>query len=240
MKFTSNIHPMIYLGHVHFQAKSQGRPGHLKFLSCPLHGGLPIWQFSFIFFTNINPWGNNVLTTISRPKSQRSRSHRTFKFLLYLFLLCPLRGYRTMDGADTVKTDTAKTIWPILFIYCTRGRHVTQQFLVKGQSHKVLQIFCPQWWNWLQTCSCPHYIITFLSLSAFCTSDWIPGRGYASSDALWISVFVDTLRPKQNSLHFPYDIFKCIYLNENVWISIRISLRYVPKGPFNNIPALVR
>ena len=123
MKFTSNIHPMIYLGHVHFQAKSQSRPGHLKFLSCPLHGGLPIWQFSFTFFTNINPWGNNVLTTISRPKSQRSRSHRTFKFLLYLFLLCPLRGYWTMDGADTVKTDTAKTIWPILFIYCTSTTH---------------------------------------------------------------------------------------------------------------------
>ena len=34
-------------------------------------------------------------------------------------------------------------------------------------------------------------------------------------------------------------IFKCIFLNENVWIPIKISLKFVPKGPINNIPALV-
>ena len=39
---------------------------------------------------------------------------------------------------------------------------------------------------------------------------------------------------------FPDDIFKCIFLNENVWISIKISLKFVPKGPINNIPALVQ
>ena len=31
------------------------------------------------------------------------------------------------------------------------------------------------------------------------------------------------------------DIFKCIFLNENIWISIRISVKFVPKGPINNI-----
>ena len=36
------------------------------------------------------------------------------------------------------------------------------------------------------------------------------------------------------------DIFKCIFLNENVWISIKISLKFVPKGLINNIPALVQ
>ena len=39
--------------------------------------------------------------------------------------------------------------------------------------------------------------------------------------------------------HFPGDIFKCIFLNENVLISIKISLKFVPKGQINNIPALV-
>ena len=29
-------------------------------------------------------------------------------------------------------------------------------------------------------------------------------------------------------------------MNENAWISIKISLKYVPKGPINNIPALVQ
>ena len=35
-------------------------------------------------------------------------------------------------------------------------------------------------------------------------------------------------------------IFKCIFLNENVLIPIEISLKFVPKGPINNIPALVQ
>ena len=35
------------------------------------------------------------------------------------------------------------------------------------------------------------------------------------------------------------NIFKYIYLNENVWIPIKISLKFVPKGGINNIPALV-
>ena len=34
--------------------------------------------------------------------------------------------------------------------------------------------------------------------------------------------------------------FKCIFLNENVWILIKISLKFVPKCPVNNIPALVQ
>ena len=39
---------------------------------------------------------------------------------------------------------------------------------------------------------------------------------------------------------FPDDIFKWIFLNENVWISINISLNFVPRGPINNIPTLVQ
>ena len=51
---------------------------------------------------------------------------------------------------------------------------------------------------------------------------------------------VNTLRPRQNGCHFPDDIFKWIFLNENVWISIKISLKFVPTGPINNIPTLVQ
>ena len=46
---------------------------------------------------------------------------------------------------------------------------------------------------------------------------------------------VNTLRPRQNGRHFPDDIFECIFLNENVFISIKISLKFVPKGQINNI-----
>ena len=50
----------------------------------------------------------------------------------------------------------------------------------------------------------------------------------------------NTLRPRQNGRHFADDIFKCIFLNKNVWIPIKISMKFVPKGPINNIPALVQ
>ena len=50
----------------------------------------------------------------------------------------------------------------------------------------------------------------------------------------------NSLRPRQNGRHFADDIFKCIFLNENVWIRIKISLKCVSKGPINNIPALIQ
>ena len=50
----------------------------------------------------------------------------------------------------------------------------------------------------------------------------------------------NTLRPRQNGRHFPDNIFKYILLNENIWIWIKISLKFVPKGSINNIPALVQ
>ena len=52
--------------------------------------------------------------------------------------------------------------------------------------------------------------------------------------------WVNTLRPRQNVRHFPDDIFKRIFLNQNVRIPINISLEFVPKGPINKIPTLVQ
>ena len=50
----------------------------------------------------------------------------------------------------------------------------------------------------------------------------------------------NTLRPRQNGRHFADDVFKCNFLNENAWIPIKISLKFVPEGSINNIPALVQ
>ena len=55
-----------------------------------------------------------------------------------------------------------------------------------------------------------------------------------------ITSHFNTFRPRQNGRHFAADIFKCIFLNENVWISIKISLKFVHRGPINNIAALVQ
>ena len=48
------------------------------------------------------------------------------------------------------------------------------------------------------------------------------------------------MRPRQDGRYFADDVLKCIFLNENVWIPIKISLKFVPKDPINNIPALVQ
>ena len=45
--------------------------------------------------------------------------------------------------------------------------------------------------------------------------------------------------PEQNGHYFPDDNFKCIFVNENLYILIKISLKFVPKVPIDNNPALV-
>ena len=42
---------------------------------------------------------------------------------------------------------------------------------------------------------------------------------------------------RDKSCHFADDIFKLFFLNENVWILIKITLKFVSKGQINNNPA---
>ena len=64
--------------------------------------------------------------------------------------------------------------------------------------------------------------------------------GSLSSYGVTRSQWINTLRPRQNGRLFADDTFKRIFLNENVGISIKISLKFVHKGPINNILALVQ
>ena len=45
--------------------------------------------------------------------------------------------------------------------------------------------------------------------------------------------------PGQNIHYFADDIFRCIFVNGKFCILIKISLKFVPKGPNDNISALV-
>ena len=68
-----------------------------------------------------------------------------------------------------------------------------------------------------------------------------PGQGYVDSNKTYMSSSVrNILKPRQDGCRFPGDIFNWIFLNENSWIFIKISLKFVPKGPINNIPAMVQ
>ena len=51
---------------------------------------------------------------------------------------------------------------------------------------------------------------------------------------------LNPLRPRQDGRRFPGDILKWIFLNENAWISIKISLKFVPMCQIYNIPELVQ
>ena len=48
----------------------------------------------------------------------------------------------------------------------------------------------------------------------------------------------NTLRLRQNGCHLPVDIFKCIFLIGNVYISIKVSLKFVHKGPIDNFSSI--
>ena len=50
----------------------------------------------------------------------------------------------------------------------------------------------------------------------------------------------NTLKPRQNGRRLADDIFERIFLNENIWILINISLNVVPKSQINNFPTLVK
>ena len=75
----------------------------------------------------------------------------------------------------------------------------------------------------------------------FSKHSWCYGENCTLVDTeLFIHLLLNTLRPRQNGRHFTDDILKGIFVNENVRISIKMSLKFVPKGTINNIPVLVQ
>ena len=63
---------------------------------------------------------------------------------------------------------------------------------------------------------------------------------FVGNPAVLLPSHLNTLRLRQNGRHFADDVFKCIFLNENVWILLQISLKFIPKCPIKNIPSLVQ
>ena len=80
-----------------------------------------------------------------------------------------------------------------------------------------------------------------------CDTTNTEGRGihhtksrYTAMKQSQVISLTNTLRPTPDGRHFPDDIFKCIFLNENAWICNKIPLKFVPEGPINNIPTLLQ
>ena len=60
------------------------------------------------------------------------------------------------------------------------------------------------------------------------------------STASWEYSSINSSPPGQYGHHYANDIFRCIFLNEKFRILVRISLKFVSKGPIDNKWALVR
>ena len=108
----------------------------------------------------------------------------------------------------------------IAVIFCIKF-----EFEIIGIQQLMLQEY-----ELLETLWCCPFSCKILALDSW----YLPNEG-----KIW-GIFFNSLRPIQNGRHFPNDIFKWIFFNENIWIFIKISMKFVPKGLINNIPALVQ
>ena len=113
--------------------------------------------------------------------------------------------------------------------------HEHEGFLKQGQLHCLYS-------SWLR-------ITTKKTSKPRITGPWCDRWFPSTEDTNWCGhlgwncaqhMYLNTLRTRQNGRHFPDDIFKWIFLNENVWIPTDISPKFVPRGPINNIPTLVQ
>ena len=84
-----------------------------------------------------------------------------------------------------------------------------------------------------------YLLVILLVISLILITLWSPSIVFHSLHFV-ISKYINTLWPRQNGRHFADDTFNRIFVNANARISIKFSLKFVPKGPINNIPALVQ
>ena len=115
-------------------------------------------------------------------------------------------------------------------IECATGRRPIWVGGCDGIGGLAYLLFCAAYW------SRKPRVFRHLSRSCFELSY----KRCFHNECNWKGKRVNSLRPRQNRRHFADDVLNCNFLNENVWIPIKISLKFVPKGPINNIPALVK
>ena len=80
----------------------------------------------------------------------------------------------------------------------------------------------------------------FDSQQSSCVRKHLMSLRYVRDICLQTQRHDNTLRPGRNRQHFTYDIFKRIFLKECIWISLKISLKFVAYIGVKNIPALVQ
>ena len=122
--------------------------------------------------------------------------------------------------------------------FCVTGPRWVNEYIPSNTLSTLMVFITAQCINahikMLITCSLQD-VNKALNLTHFSCAQW-PWLSFA-----WLNTsLLSTMRPRQDGLHFPHDIFKCIFYG-NLQILIRILLELFPiKGAINNIPALVQ
>ena len=93
-----------------------------------------------------------------------------------------------------------------------------------------------RFWEYIDYFDAKWYLLSWCASCKTFGTYSINFHHYPPTQSPWCAF--NTLRPRQNGRHFADDMFKCIFLNENVWIPIEISLKFVPEGSVNNDPSL--
>ena len=136
------------------------------------------------------------------------------------------------DNRSTTTRESVQICYGVhgMFNSVFEGRAEWKPEISPCASHSKSGICSRQtWWSWEGSlCSCR--IPVYRTLQASKPHTW--------ADKL--QRCINTLRPSQNGRRVADDTFERIFVNENVRISIQISLKFVPKGPINNIPGLVQ
>ena len=139
-------------------------------------------------------------------------------------------------------------------ILCCIGLHYNSQPTILYTQH--FQMHCPwKWkllcldWSFSEICSHRCYwqldsIGSFNGLAPNRQQSIIGGNVHPRPTMLYRINrlgWVNSSFPRQNGshLHLADNIFRCIFVNEKFCILIKISLKFVPKGPIDNRSALV-
>ena len=98
------------------------------------------------------------------------------------------------------------------------------------------------WWMWQDPADHQSTLVQVMAWCRQATSHYLSQCWPSSMSPYGVTrpQWVNSSPPEQNGSHFVDDMFKRIFLNENIWISNKSSLKYVHWGPIGNMSALVQ
>ena len=211
-----------------------GRPTWTKWAGNPCHWGFPGWTFPLRVWCCLGRrWLPHTRHAVIKNISQIDKLHLLKQCLWY-----PLRWRH--NGRDSVsyhqphgcllnrliRRRSKKTSKLRVTGLCAGNSPGTGEFPAQMASNaKNVSI----WWRHHAQDPC-------WSLIGSMTSDVCVRTMISWISCTCLLTNINTLRPTQDGCHFPNDILKWIFLNENVWVSIKKSLKFVPRSPVNNIP----